>query len=180
MHSIKERLKAKLGRKDPPASPPVETSATSITPHAQTAPDPAPSPPTTIQERLWNQAYDQAKTTDSNTVDAYEKILSAQLSRQDDGASTAPTSTDLTSQLNEIAGEPIERRKQMQLLVRDGLRRTERDANRKQGMEDNIQAAMELKEVVSKAVQASPEAALAWVSVCFALEVCTAATEVTA
>jgi hypothetical protein len=33
---------------------------------------------------------------------------------------------------------------------------------------------MAVKEVVDKAIQASPEAAVAWVGVCFALEVCTA------
>lgn len=41
----------------------------------------------------------------------------------------------------------------------------------KQGMEDGIRAAMAIKEVVDKAVQASPEAAIAWVGVCFILEV---------
>jgi hypothetical protein len=59
----------------------------------------------------------------------------------------------------------------MQRLVNHGLRRTERDAELKQGMEDGIQAALAVKEVVDKAVQASPEAAIAWVGVCFALEV---------
>jgi hypothetical protein len=60
---------------------------------------------------------------------------------------------------------------QMRQLVQDGLHRTERDANVKQGMEDGIQAAIAVKEVVDRAVQASPEAALVWVGVCFALEV---------
>lgn len=38
---------------------------------------------------------------------------------------------------------------------------------------------MAVKEVVNKAIQASPEAAVAWVGVCFALEVCTVVTETT-
>jgi hypothetical protein len=47
----------------------------------------------------------------------------------------------------------------------------------KQGMEDSIQAAMTVKAVVDKAIQAAPEAALAWVGVCLALEVGTTVTE---
>jgi hypothetical protein len=60
---------------------------------------------------------------------------------------------------------------QMLQLVQHGLRKTEKDAQVKQGVGDSIQAAMAVKEVVDKAIQASPEAAVAWVGVCFALEV---------
>jgi hypothetical protein len=59
----------------------------------------------------------------------------------------------------------------MQQLVHNGLQKTEEEAAVKQGMEDGIQAAMAVKQVVDKAIQAAPEAALAWVGVCFALEV---------
>lgn len=68
---------------------------------------------------------------------------------------------------------------QMQQLVQNGLHRTEKDARVKQDMEEGIQAAMAVKEVVDKAIQASPEAAIAWVGVCFALEVCAAVTDTT-
>ncbi|KAF2460807.1 hypothetical protein BDY21DRAFT_383665 [Lineolata rhizophorae] len=152
-----KRLKAKFGKKDPPTSPRVEALPTSTTPHARTAPDPATFPPG-LPARLWNQAYDQAKTSDSSTVDEYEKILSARLSQQDADASNPPHSADLASQQNEIAQDADKRRMQMQQLV-------------KQGMEDGIQAAMAVKDVVDKAIQASPEAAVAWVGVCFALEI---------
>ena len=59
----------------------------------------------------------------------------------------------------------------MRRLVQDGLHRIDNEANVKQSMEDGILAAMAVKEVVDKAIQAAPEAALAWVGVCFALEV---------
>jgi hypothetical protein len=59
----------------------------------------------------------------------------------------------------------------MQQLVPHGLHKTEKDAQVKQGVGDSIQAALSVKEVVDKAIQASPEAAVAWVGVCFALEV---------
>jgi hypothetical protein len=176
--SWKDRLKAKFSRKDLPTSPRVEALPTSITPHARAAPDPATSP-LSLPARLWNQAYDQAKTSDSSTVDAYEKILSARLSEQDGDASNPPHSADFTSQQNEIAQDADTRQMQMQQLVQNGLHRTEKDAKAKQGMEDGIQAAMAVKEVVNKAIQASPEAAVAWVGVCFALEVCAAVIETT-
>jgi hypothetical protein len=66
---------------------------------------------------------------------------------------------------------------QMHQLVQSGLRRTEKDAEVKQGMEEGIKAVMAVKQIVDRAIQASPEAAIAWVGVCFGLEVCTAVTE---
>jgi hypothetical protein len=68
----------------------------------------------------------------------------------------------------------------MQQLVELSLHTTEMDANFKQKIGDGLQAAMRVKEIIDKAVQASPEAAIAWVSVCFALEVCVTATTRTA
>jgi hypothetical protein len=101
------------------------------------------------------------------------------LSEQDADASNPPNSADLRPQQNEIAQDADKRRMQMQQLVQTGLRRTEKDAKVKQGMEEGIQAVMAVKEVMDKAIQASPEAAVAWVGICFALEVCTAVTETT-
>jgi hypothetical protein len=170
MASWAERFKAKLGRKKPPTSPLSEASSTSITPNAPTTPDPtAPLP--SLPEQLWNQAYDQAKTFDLSTVDTYEEILSARLSQKDADPMDSSHSVALASQQNSIEQDSDKRWKQMYRLVQDGLHKTEKDTNVKQGMEDGIQAAMAVKEVVGRAVQAAPEAALAWVGVCFALEV---------
>lgn len=164
MASWTDRFKAKLGRKKPLTPPLGEASSTSTIPHASAAPDPAASSPG-LPERLWNQAYDQAKAGDASIVDTYERIISARLSQNN------ADPADLASQQNEIEQNPEKRWIQMRLLVQDGLHRTEKEANVKQGMEDGIQAAMAVKEVVDKAIQAAPEAALAWVGVCFALEV---------
>ncbi|KAK7177940.1 nwd1 protein [Paraphaeosphaeria sporulosa] len=124
-----------------------------------------------LPARLWNQAYDQAKTSDPSTVDGYEEILTIRLSEEDGTASIPSHSADLASQQNQIAQDAGKRWMQMELLVQNGLHRTEKDAKVKQGMEEGIQAAMAVKEVVDKAIQASPEAAIAWVGVCFALEI---------
>ncbi|ERF68387.1 hypothetical protein EPUS_06803 [Endocarpon pusillum Z07020] len=159
-----ERLRAKLGRKKPLTAPLGEASSTSTVPHASAALDPAASQPS-LPERLWNQAYDQAKAGDLSIVDTYERILSAQLSQKN------ADPADLASQQNEIDQNPEKRWVQMRRLVQDGLHRTEKETNVKQGMEDGIQAAMAVKEVVDKAIKAAPEAALAWVGVCLALEI---------
>lgn len=137
MVSLKERLKAKLGRKAPPTVPRVEASSTATTLYARATPDPATSPPS-LPERLWNRVYDQAKAGNSSIVDAYEKILSARLSEQDVDASEPPYSADLASQQNEIAQNADKRRVQMQQLVQHRLCRTEKEAKVKQGIEDGI------------------------------------------
>ncbi|KAH7150699.1 hypothetical protein DER46DRAFT_628659 [Fusarium sp. MPI-SDFR-AT-0072] len=172
MVSLTERLKVKLGRKAPPKPPNDQALPASIPSKSQppARPDSTKSP-TSLPERLWNQAYEQVKAGNLSTVSVYEKILSARLREQDASVSEPPDSAGLESQQNEIAQAADERRVQMQRLVQHGLRRTERDAEVKQVMEDGIQAAMAIKEVVDKAVQASPEAAIAWVGVCFALEI---------
>ncbi|KAF2804417.1 NACHT-domain-containing protein, partial [Mytilinidion resinicola] len=170
MASLKEKIKAKLGRKKLATPPVSEASSTSATPHASAVPDPAASP-SGLPERLWNQAYDQANAVDSSTVNAYETILSARLIWKDADPADSSQTADLALQQNKIEQDPDKRRTQMRRLVQDGLRRTEKDAQVKQGMEDGIQAAMAVKEVVDSAVQASPQAALAWVGVCFALEI---------
>ncbi|KAI8314939.1 hypothetical protein K4K61_003385 [Colletotrichum sp. SAR11_59] len=59
----------------------------------------------------------------------------------------------------------------MERLVQAGLQKTERNATTKQVINNAIQIASPLKEVVGKAVQAAPEAAIAWVGVSFALEI---------
>src|SRR4051812_46141511 len=112
-----ERLKAKLGRKKPSTSSPSETSATSTIQHASTAHDPALSSPSLLPERLWNQAYDQAKLGEPNIVDTYETILSARLSPKN----ADPAPPDLSSQQNEIEQDTQKRWIQMRRLVQDGL-----------------------------------------------------------
>jgi len=170
-----ERFKAKLSRKRSTTPPPSQASSTSIAPHAPATPGPSTPGPATSQpslsERLWNQAYDQTKADDFSTVDIYEKILSASLDQKDADPADASHTVDLTSQQNTIEQDSKKRCVQMRQLVQDGLKRTERDAKVKRGVEDGIQVVMTVKEVVDKAVQAAPEAAIAWVGVCFALEV---------
>ncbi|KAM0273519.1 hypothetical protein ACHAQH_008315 [Verticillium albo-atrum] len=112
-----------------------------------------PSQPSSagLQARLWNQAYDGLKEDEPERVAAYEKCLSTKL----------PTA-------NEI--EPEQRWHLMERLGRVGLQKTAREAAVKQQIGDAIQTVGVARGLVDKAVQASPEAAIAWVGVSFALE----------
>lgn len=135
-----------------------------------------PSPPTStdsetsllpsLQERLWNQAYDELKASEPKLVEAYERILSAGL-RQNYSSSITSESTE-----NEIGRTRETRCRQMQQLVQEGLDRTRKEASIKQGIDEGLQAVQAVRGIVDKAVQAAPEAAVAWVGVCLGLEVC--------
>lgn len=135
------------------------------------SPQPSPAGSATcmhsgLRGPLWNQAYDGLKEKEPELVDAYERILSRELSGGE------WSSINLESQKNEIEqGSPEKRRSQMMRLIQAGLDRTEKEAEVKQGIEDRMQAVHSVKNMIDKAVKAAPEAALAWVGVCFALEV---------
>lgn len=119
----------------------------------------------TTQERLWNEAYDELKNSETKTVEAYEKILSAEIRSGD----LAPTNT--ASIGNEIIQTRDGRQIQMKELVKSSLERTQKVASIKERINDGMQVVYTVKDIVDKAVKAAPEAAIVWASVCFGLEV---------
>ena len=60
---------------------------------------------------------------------------------------------------------------QMERLVQAGLEKTERESKMKQTVGAALQGLLSLKEQISSALQAIPQAALAWTGVCFAMQV---------
>ncbi|KAF2136088.1 uncharacterized protein K452DRAFT_322662, partial [Aplosporella prunicola CBS 121167] len=152
----------------------VSSVKASSAPHTLVAPSHAASS-SNLRERLWNKAYDQARIEDPDTVNGYEMILSAQL-HQEDPDFLNPSHTDFTDNTtpeNKIEQDTEKRKKQMRQLVQNGLQKIKKEINIKQGIESGVQVAMVFKEVVDKAVQASSEAALAWVGVCIGLQILT-------
>ncbi|KAK4248937.1 hypothetical protein C7999DRAFT_30627 [Corynascus novoguineensis] len=104
----------------------------------------ADSTTASLPARLWDRAYDDLKREESELIEIYEKILSRQL--QDGPGSAVPE-----SQPNTIARDDADaRRRQMARLIRAGLTR--------------------LRGRQNSAIQAVPQAALAWSGVCLALE----------
>jgi hypothetical protein len=120
------------------------------------------SPP----ERLWDRVYDDLKKEETALLHAYEKILSCNLHK--DGIGYAVTE----SQPNAIVQhDPDTRRRQMEQLVHTGLDKTAREAKVKGCLGPTMDIVLAAKDTISFAIQAVPQAALAWAGVCIALEV---------
>lgn len=117
-----------------------------------------------LQERIWNQAYDELRANESEVIDAFEKILLLKINGQTSQRPVESTENNI-GKTREITSHDI------QQLVRDGLARTEREASIKERIGDGLQPVQAVRSMVEKAVQAAPEAAAAWACVCLGLEV---------
>ncbi|KAH6995462.1 NACHT domain-containing protein [Ilyonectria sp. MPI-CAGE-AT-0026] len=149
----------------PTPSQPVTRSTSQPTTSPPTSTDTETLPLPSLQQRLWNQAYDELKASEPKLVEAYEKILSVGLHRND------PSSVTCESTENEIGSTRETRCRQMQQLVQEGLARTQKEASIKRGIDEGLQAVQAMRGIVDKAVYAAPEAAVAWVGVCLRLEI---------
>lgn len=124
------------------------------------------TPLLSIQERLWNQAYDDIKSSEPKLVEAYEQFLSADL--DPDGSASAVSE----SAPNGIATVQETRSRQMQRLVKTGLDRTQKQASIKEDVDEVLKVVQTLRSLADGAIRAVPSAAIAWVGVCLGLEVC--------
>lgn len=113
---------------------------------------------------LWNEAYNQLKTSEKDITDAYEKILSYTLEHPDSDQ------VDLSSQTNNIAQTP-ERWRQMNQIIQAGLKKTEKEAAIKQKIDNGIQAIQSVQTLVASAVESCPQASIAWAGVSLAIKV---------
>ena len=102
-------------------------------------------------------------------VDKYEKILSRQLQE-------GPNSQVPGSQSNTIAQTNSDvKRRQMTQLIHTGLDKTAREAMVKECLGAAAEVVLSASDIISSAIQAAPQAALAWAGICIALEVCSRA-----
>ncbi|OPB43187.1 hypothetical protein A0O28_0088230 [Trichoderma guizhouense] len=129
-------------------------------------PDPAPNCESDVetkqlQGRLWNKAYEQLKSGNTELVESYEKILSTKLSRDQNGTS------EPASLKNRIDKAYNERWKQMQMIVEAAVEKKQQSNEKKQKIGSGLAA---VGTTMSQAVRAFPEGAVAWTGVCFALE----------
>ncbi|KAK3946640.1 hypothetical protein QBC32DRAFT_409651, partial [Pseudoneurospora amorphoporcata] len=118
---------------------------------------------TSLPVRLWDRAYNELKQEEVKLVDSYKKILSRQL--QDGPGSTVPE-----SQSNTIAHNTLDRRCQMTQLINAGLAKTEREVKVKESLGVAVDVVLSAKNTISAAIQAVPQAALAWTGICIVLE----------
>ena len=108
-----------------------------------------------LPEQLWNMACGQLKQKESKLVDAYETVFPQAL-----GGNSS--SHQLLKHQNSIEQTDIsKRRSQMDKLIQSGLARTEKEARVEKNVGNVMQEILSVKDVVSSAVQAMPQAALA-------------------
>jgi hypothetical protein len=112
----------------------------------------------TLSGRLWTQAYDDLRVEDASLVEGYERVL-AQLEDE----IRAPAAADAVQQ--------DERQIKMKRLLKAGLEKTEKEAKLWAGAGAAMDFVLSAKEVIDAAVQAAPQAALAWTGVSIALQV---------
>ena len=143
---------------------PSSLSTASAVPREADAPTGAESFSGRRPEDIWDRAYDNLRRDDAKLVDAYEKILSSR-------SSTNGSSPEASEPRNEIAQNPDVRRKQMLKIIKDGLQETKREADIWRGIGETAQLVLSAKGMVDSAIQAVPQAALAWAGVCFVLQV---------
>jgi hypothetical protein len=118
-----------------------------------------------ISARLWNDAYEATRVECADLVKQYEDVLCAQLGPLASSAGTFDPGKGL------IYNDAEERAAQMRQLVDAGLDRSRKQMDAAQSVSEGIRAIFAFKGIIDKAVQACPQAAVAWVGVCFALEV---------
>ncbi|KAL7933498.1 WD40-repeat-containing domain protein [Trichoderma chlorosporum] len=123
------------------------------------------SMPASLAERLWDQAYDDLKIKNAKLMQAYERILSSKLSSQGFDILMNESRENIIAQ-----NDTNERRNQMRQLIQEGLKKTAKEARVKEAIGTATEFIFSAKEIISNAVQAVPQAALAWTGVCVALE----------
>lgn len=141
-----------------PSRPPPQTTPSRLV-EFETLPLPS------LQEKIWSEAYDKLLENEPKVVDAFDKIVSAELRRY-------KTSADAAELLgNDVISNREARSRQMREYVQDGLERTKREASIKQEVDDVLQAVHAVRGIMDKAVHAAPEAAVVWATVSLGLEV---------
>jgi hypothetical protein len=150
--------------------------ATPATRNTRATQDPAGQPGHTLQShqpvsaqsisaRVWNDAYEATRVEHPGLVKQYEAVLYAELSPV-----TLSAGKYNLGQWS-ISNDPDKRADEMRQLVYAGLERSRKQMDAAENVSEGIRAIFALKGVVDKAVQACPQAAVAWVGICFTLEV---------
>ncbi|KAH7309923.1 hypothetical protein B0I35DRAFT_359209, partial [Stachybotrys elegans] len=153
----------------PKSSRPASTTAIqtpSQLPQSSPAPKDINTPPSgSLQERIWNQAYDNLKESELKVVNAFEEILSAKLDPN------KSSSADHQPIENNIQKDWKSRSRQMQQLVQTELDQMKKRDSITRGLDESLQAVQAVRGIIDGAIRAAPEAAVAWAGVCLGLEI---------
>ncbi|PHH52935.1 Vegetative incompatibility protein HET-E-1 [Ceratocystis fimbriata CBS 114723] len=134
---------------------------------ATSPPSPKPKPValSTLQEKIWENAYKGSRSKEPKLVEAFEKIILSE-SHHDE---TSVEATDriegkATAELNVTSS-------QMRKVAERDIERTKKEAALKQGIDDGLRAVQAVMGIMDRALRAAPEAAVIWATVCLGIEV---------
>ncbi|KAL2887360.1 Vegetative incompatibility protein HET-E-1 [Ceratocystis lukuohia] len=142
-----------------PALSPIQ-AATSPPP-----PQPEPIALSTLQERIWENAYEGSRTKEPKLVEAFEKIILSD--PLDDETSLEPTNRIEDKATADLKVTSYQMRK----VAERGIKRTKKEASLKQVIDDGLRAVQAIMGIMDKALRAAPEAAVIWATVCLGIEV---------
>ncbi|KAL2153475.1 hypothetical protein VTH82DRAFT_4630 [Thermothelomyces myriococcoides] len=117
-----------------------------------------------LPAKLWDRAYDELKEKEAKLVDEHEKILTRQL-KYGYGSQVPETQQNGIDQDN-----PDKRRRQMKRLIKAGLAKIDKEVRLKEKFGPAMNFVLSVKNAISSAIQAIPQAALAWGSISVALQ----------
>lgn len=115
-----------------------------------------------LPQQMWDRAYDELKDEEPELMEAYEGLLSRELLRDERSGG---------AEVNCVEQDPDARREQLGQLIDSSLERTKKAIAAMERANDTLQAVIKVTNMVATALQAMPQAALAWTGVCFALRV---------
>jgi hypothetical protein len=112
---------------------------------------------TKLQEKLWNQAYNELQEKEPDLVKAYEGLLSSRPGYQDN------------PQI--IAMSPQEKWDQMRKTAEDGLNRTQRSGDVQEKINSFFDMATPVKGMIDRIMPVVPQAQVPWLAVSLTFEV---------
>ncbi|KAL2886329.1 Vegetative incompatibility protein HET-E-1 [Ceratocystis lukuohia] len=143
--------------------------APSLLEAATPTPPPKPEPValSTLQEKVWENAYKGVRSKEPKLVEAFEKIVLSECHYEDDEPCVEPTDRikgKMTAELKVTSS-------QMREIAERGIERTKKEAALKQGIDDGLRAVQAVMGIMDRALRAAPEAAVIWATVCLGIEV---------
>ncbi|KAL2884580.1 Vegetative incompatibility protein HET-E-1 [Ceratocystis lukuohia] len=124
-------------------------------------PKPEPVALSTLQEKIWGNAYKGLKSKEPKLVEAFKKIILSKCH-----LSVKPTDRiegKVTVELNVTSS-------QMREVAEQGIEKTKKQAALVQGTDHGLRAVQAVMGIMDRALRAAPEAAVIWATVCLGIE----------
>ncbi|KAK4166938.1 WD40-repeat-containing domain protein [Cladorrhinum sp. PSN259] len=157
-----------IKRNKQPANASITSLSPSGRPNSPASPSNAPHKPAyttqSLPEQIWDRAYDELKKEEPDLMARYETLLSQELVGPEvDGEDDVK---NLIEQKNQDT-----RRQQLRQIIDSGLKKTENEYKMMANVNTSLQTVMGVAKMIATALEAMPQAALAWAGICFVLRV---------